>query len=82
LISQNVQADASIAIDVWVVDLGRECHLGRLERVVGGKGDAEKEDAARVRRFTLLRAESEMSNHCDQGHLNKSLTGPIIVACH
>jgi len=35
--SENVQADAAVRVDVRVVDLGSEAHLGRLERVVSGE---------------------------------------------
>ena len=34
LISQNVQADRAVGVDIGVVDLGRERHLWGLERVV------------------------------------------------
>jgi hypothetical protein len=39
LIPQNVQADRSVGVDVWVVDAGGEVNLGRLEWVVCGKVD-------------------------------------------
>lgn len=55
LVSQNVQADASIAVDVGVVDAGGEVDLGRLERVVCWEVDCEEEDTARVWGVTLLR---------------------------
>jgi len=35
-----------------MVDLGRECDLGRFERIVGGESDGEEEHAASVWRFT------------------------------
>lgn len=34
-----------------MVDASGECHLGRLERVVGGEVDGEEEDSALVRRL-------------------------------
>ena len=40
LVSQNVEADAPVRVDIRVVDLGLEGHLGRLEGVVGREGDA------------------------------------------
>ena len=48
LISQNVQADAAVAVDVWVVDAGGEVDLRWLEWVVCWEVDREEEDAARV----------------------------------
>jgi hypothetical protein len=48
LVSQNVQADATVGVDVGVVDAGREVDLRWLEGVVGREVDREEEDAARV----------------------------------
>jgi len=39
LVSQNVQADAAIRVDVWVVNAGGEVDLRGLEGVVGGEMD-------------------------------------------
>lgn len=39
LVSQNVEADGSVGVDVGVVDLGGERDLGGLERVVRGEGE-------------------------------------------
>ena len=39
LVSQNVQADGAVGVDIRVVDAGGEVDLGRLERVVCGKVD-------------------------------------------
>jgi hypothetical protein len=39
LISQNVQTNGSVGVDVGVIDLGREADLGRFERVVGRESD-------------------------------------------
>lgn len=39
LISQDVQADRTVGIDVWVVDLSREADLGWLEGIIGGEGN-------------------------------------------
>lgn len=49
LISQNVQTDTAIGIDVGVVDPCGEVDLGGLKRVVGGEVDGKEEDAARIR---------------------------------
>jgi len=48
LVSENVQADASVRVDVWVVDTGGEVNLRWLERVVCREVDGEEEDTARV----------------------------------
>lgn len=48
LVSQNVQADASVRVDVGVVDAGGEVDLRGLEGVVGGEVNREEENAARV----------------------------------
>ena len=49
LVSQDVQANRSIGVDVGMVDLGREADLGGLEGVIGGEGDRKEEDASGVR---------------------------------
>jgi hypothetical protein len=46
LVSQDVQADATVRVDVRVVYARGEVHLGRLEWVVCGEVDREEEDAA------------------------------------
>jgi hypothetical protein len=48
LISQNVQTDRAVAVDVGVVDAGGEVDLRRLEGVVCGEVDCEEEDTAGV----------------------------------
>lgn len=53
LISQDIQTDGSIGVDVWVVDLGRKADLGRLEWVIGGESDGKEEDTASVGGVTL-----------------------------
>jgi hypothetical protein len=53
LISENVQTDTAVAVDVGVVDAGGEVDLGGLERVVCGEVDGEEEDTARVWGVTL-----------------------------
>jgi len=49
LVLQYVQAYASVAVHVAVVDFGDEVHFRRLERVVGREGDIQKEYSAGVR---------------------------------
>ena len=53
MISENVQTDTAVAVDVGVVDAGGEVDLGRLEGVVCGEVDGEEEDTARVWGVTL-----------------------------
>ena len=48
LVLEDVQADASVGVDVGVVDLRDELELGGLEGVVRGEVDVQEEDAARV----------------------------------
>lgn len=55
LVPQNVQADAAIRVDIRVVDLRRERHLGRLEGVVRRECNGQEEHTATVRRVTLPR---------------------------
>lgn len=43
LVAQDVEADATIAVDVGVVDAGAEVDLGGLEGVVCGEVDGEEE---------------------------------------
>lgn len=48
LIPQYVQADAAVAVDVWVVDAGGEVDFRWLEGVVCWEVDREEEDTAGV----------------------------------
>jgi len=50
LILQNVQTDASIRVDVTVVDASCEMNLWRLEWIVRRKVDIEKENSSGIRR--------------------------------
>ena len=43
---QNVKANSSIRVDIWMVDFCGEGNFGRLERVVLGKLDGEEENAS------------------------------------
>ena len=55
LVSQDVQTDATVRVDVGVVDARSEVNLRRLERVVCGEVDGEEENTTGVRRITLHR---------------------------
>jgi hypothetical protein len=48
LVSQDVQTDAAVGVDVWMVDAGCEVDLWWLEWVVGWEVNGEEEDAAGV----------------------------------
>lgn len=51
LIPQNVQTDATVAVDVRVINAGGEVDLRGLEGVVGREVNREEEDAAGVWRI-------------------------------
>ena len=53
LISQDIQTNGTIGVDVGVVNLGRKTDLGRFKRVIGRKGDGKEENTACIRRVTL-----------------------------
>ena len=68
LVSQDIQANRAIGIDVWVVNLGREADLGGFEWVIVGERDGEKEDAPCIWRITLDHANSSSINaHTQSG---------------
>lgn len=48
LVSQDIQTDTAIGVDVGVVDASGEVDLGGLERVVGREMDGKEENAAGV----------------------------------
>jgi hypothetical protein len=48
LISQNIQADASVGVDIGVIDAGGEVNLRRLEWVVCWEVDGEEENTSGV----------------------------------
>ena len=50
LVLENIKADATVRVDVGVVDPGGELHLGRLEGVVGRERDVQEKQTAYVRR--------------------------------
>ena len=52
LLLQNVKANASICIDIGMVNLCVELNFGRLERVVRRKLDREEKNTALVWRVT------------------------------
>lgn len=67
LVSENVEADAAVGVDVGVVDSGGEVDLGRLEGVVGREVDGEEEDAPSIWRFRLQEICQPRSVACSFG---------------
>lgn len=49
LVLQDIQTDASVRVDIWVVDLGGETDLWGLERVVCREMNRQEEDTIGVR---------------------------------
>jgi hypothetical protein len=74
LVTQDVQTDAAVGVDVWMVYAGGEVDLRGLEGVVGGEVDGEEEDAARVGRVGLRGQPAERGGE-------RVRTGPMMVAC-
>lgn len=62
LVSQNIQTDGPIRIDVRVVDLCRKANFGWLERVVRWKCDRKEEDTSRIRWVTLISSQVGISD--------------------
>ena len=48
LVTQDVETDAAVGVDVGVIDSSREVDLGWLEGVIGGEGDVQEEHTPRV----------------------------------
>lgn len=46
LVTEDVQAYATVGVDVWVIDAGSEVNLRRLERVVRRKMYCQEENTA------------------------------------
>jgi hypothetical protein len=55
LVSENIQADASVGVNVRVIDPSCEVDFGRLEGVVCREVDRKEENTAGVRGITLGR---------------------------
>lgn len=84
LVSQDVEANAAVGVDVRVVDAGGEVDLRRLKGVVGREVNGEEEDTARVRRVTLDCKSQQLSKKRSLSKIRRmedEHTGPIIVAC-
>lgn len=53
LVSQNVQAYASVGVDIWVIDASSEVYFWWFERIVGWEMNRQKKDTTRVGALTL-----------------------------
>ena len=53
LVLEDVETDASVGVDVRVVDSGAEGDFRRLERIVDREVDVQEEQASSVRRVVL-----------------------------
>ena len=58
MVSQDIQANAAVGVDVGVVDSRRGVNLRRLEGVVGREVYGEEEDTSSVRGLRLDRSVS------------------------
>ena len=54
MFSQDVQTDAAVAVDVWMVDSGGKVESGGLEGVICREVDVEEENASGKRTVALL----------------------------
>lgn len=48
MVTENVQTDAAVRVDVGVVDASSEVDLRRLEGVIGREVNGKEENTARV----------------------------------
>lgn len=53
LVSQDIQAYATVGIDVWVIDASSEVYFWWFERIIGREMNRQKEYTTRVGAFTL-----------------------------
>lgn len=74
LVSQNIQADTTVAVDVRVIDTGCEVDLGRLEGVVCGEMDGEEENTSGVWRITLWAREKGSVRRFEGCHVKDRMT--------
>lgn len=67
LVSEDVETDAAVGVDVGVIDAGGEVNLWGLERVVGRESNAQEEHAGRVRTIGLWRHSGSATVKPDMG---------------
>jgi hypothetical protein len=65
LVTQDIQANAAIAVDVGMIYPCGKVDFWRLEWVVGGKVYREEKDTARVARIGLFLTVSDLYWVCD-----------------
>lgn len=76
MISQDIETDAPIGVDVRVIDAGGEVDLRWLEGIVRGEVDGQEEDTALEWRVALL-----LVSGSSPGKVMMVHTGPMMVAC-
>lgn len=54
MVSQDVETNRTIGIDVRMVNLGREADFGGLEWVVRRERDGQEKNASSIRGITLI----------------------------
>lgn len=81
MVSQDIQTDAAVRVDVGVVDTSGEVDLWGLEGVVGREVNVQEENAAGVRRVTLHAISHVPPRNQTRFSNMRELTGPMIVAC-
>lgn len=59
MVSQDIQTDAAVRVDIGVVDTRGEVELWGLEGVVGREVNGQEENAAAVWRVTLSEIDSD-----------------------
>lgn len=70
LVSQNVEANAAVGVDVGVVDASCEVNFRGLERIVGREVDGEEENTTRVRGVALKKVSiTKSSTNVDRRYI-------------
>lgn len=59
MVSQDIQTDAAVRVDIGVVDTRGEVELWGLERVVGREVNGQEENTAAVWRVALSKINSD-----------------------
>lgn len=53
MVTEDIQANAAVRVDIWVVDAGSKVHFRRLKRIIGWEVDGEEKYTPRVGTVTL-----------------------------
>ena len=81
LVSQDVETNRTIGIDVRMVNLGREADFGGLEWVVRRERDGQEKNASSIRRITLIWSMGHLA-WIETMHLRVPLSLPAIETCY